>query len=88
MGRAVDLHPNVPRLGLNRSEVAAAIGVSVNTVDEMVKDGRLPPARRWHTRKIWLVAEIMAWMTEWPVDQGAPDRSQSGDGAGGWRASA
>lgn len=87
MGRAVDLHPNVPRLGLNRCEVAAAIGVSANTVDEMVKDGRLPPARRWNTRKIWLVAEISAWMTEWPVDQGAPAGRDEGGGAAGWRAS-
>ena len=33
MNTTVDLSRNVPRLGLNRAEVAAAIGVSANTVD-------------------------------------------------------
>jgi predicted DNA-binding transcriptional regulator AlpA len=68
MTATVDLSRNVPRLGLNRSEVALAIGVSVNTVDLMVEEGYLPNPRKWHTRKVWLVAEIAAAMTEWPED--------------------
>ncbi|MGN7770781.1 hypothetical protein [Phyllobacterium sp. 22552] len=59
---------NIPRLGLNRTEVALAMGVAPNTVDAMVKEGALPPARIWHTRKFWRIAEIEAAMAEWPVD--------------------
>ena len=60
--------PNIPRLGLNRAEVALALGVSVNTVDAMVADGSLPPPRRWHKRMFWRIAEIDAAMSEWPID--------------------
>lgn len=59
---------HIPRIALNRSEVALAIGVSTNTVDLMVKEGALPQPRKWHSRKIWIVAEIEAALTEWPVD--------------------
>ncbi|MBB3385569.1 MULTISPECIES: hypothetical protein [unclassified Rhizobium] len=59
---------SVPRLGLNRAELALSIGVSVNTVDKMVEEGALPPPRKWHTRKIWIVSEIEVAMLEWPQD--------------------
>lgn len=62
-----DVRP-ISRIALNRTEVALAIGVSANTVDAMVKEGALPPARKWHSRKLWLVAEIEAALSEWPVD--------------------
>ena len=78
------IHRAVPRLGLNRSEVALAIGVSANTVDVMVREGALPPPRRWNNRKIWLVAEIEAAMLEWPADGTAPAID---DDADHWRAS-
>lgn len=58
----------VPRLGLNRSELALSIGVSINTVDKMVEEGALPAPRKWHSRKIWIVAEVEAAMMEWPAD--------------------
>ncbi|WP_062220549.1 helix-turn-helix transcriptional regulator [Aureimonas sp. D3] len=82
-----DTQSNIPRLGLNRTEVAMSLGVSVNTVDQLVKEGRLPPPRRWHTRKIWLTAEISAYLTEWPTDAAAePNRpAAAGDD---WRARA
>ncbi|MCO4316300.1 hypothetical protein M8997_003820 [Phyllobacterium sp. 21LDTY02-6] len=73
---------NIPRLGLSRAEVAIAIGVAPNTVDEMVKEGMLPRPRRWHTRKFWRIAELEAAMAEWPVD-GEEEVDVSG-----WRASA
>lgn len=72
----------VPRLGLNRSEVALSIGVSPNTVDLMVKEGFLPKPRKWHTRKIWIVSEIEAALHEWPTD----DSVNPGDDDE-WRAS-
>lgn len=58
----------VPRISLNRTEVAASIGVSPNTVDQLVRDGLLPKPRRWHTRKLWITSEIAAYMSDWPVD--------------------
>lgn len=61
---------SVPRLCLNRNEVAASLGVSPNTVDEMVREGNLPEPKRWHTRKLWLVSEISAYIAEWPTDGG------------------
>lgn len=74
-------HRSVPRLGLNRNEVALAIGVSVNTVDQVVDEGFLPKPRRWHSRKIWIVSEIELAMLEWPVDGAAADSNE-------WRATA
>lgn len=68
MTASIDLTRNVPRLGLNRVEVAMAIGVSPNTVDAMVNEGFLPRPRKWSTRKVWLVHEIVAAMAEWPED--------------------
>ncbi|MGU3398826.1 helix-turn-helix transcriptional regulator [Brucellaceae bacterium D45D] len=59
---------NVPRIGLNRVEVALALGVSPNTVDLMVSEGVLPPPKKWHTRKVWLISEIVAAMAEWPTE--------------------
>jgi hypothetical protein len=60
-------HFNFQRLAFNRTELALSLGVSVNTVDIMVTEGFLPPARRWHTRKLWIVAEVQAYLSEWPT---------------------
>lgn len=75
------MRPPVPRLGLNRAEVAMAIGVSANTVDRMVEEGFLPRPKRWHTRKLWLVWEIEAAMASWPTDEAGQDDDDE------WRAS-
>lgn len=82
-----DLARPIPRLGLNRAEVAVAIGVSVNTVDQMVEEGFLPRPRKWHTRKVWLVAEIVAAMADWP-EEGFSARKGTGADTNEWRASA
>lgn len=87
MAATVDISRNVPRLGLNRCEVALAIGVSVNTVDLMVTEGYLPKPRKWHSRKVWLVSEIEAAMSEWPED-GILKRGEDADDGEDWRASA
>lgn len=73
----------VPRIALNRAELALAIGVSSNTVDVMVAEGALPPPRKWHTRKIWLVAEVEAAILDWPTDGGPPVEDDYEE----WRAS-
>lgn len=69
----------VPRISLNRTEVALAIGVSLNAIDEMVKEGALPQPRRWRKRKIWLVAEIEAALTELPQDGQTPAPGEAAD---------
>jgi predicted DNA-binding transcriptional regulator AlpA len=74
----------VPRIGLNRAELAIAIGVSPNTIDRMVEEGALPPPRKWHSRKIWIVTEVEAAMLEWPSD-GRPVQDADMDE---WKASA
>ncbi|MGX9390482.1 helix-turn-helix transcriptional regulator [Nitrobacteraceae bacterium UC4446_H13] len=56
------------RLALSRVEVALAIGVSVTSVDQMVVEGALPPPRKWHSRKLWLVAEIEAHLNDLPIE--------------------
>ncbi|TCN30286.1 helix-turn-helix transcriptional regulator [Sinorhizobium americanum] len=76
----------VPRIGLNRDEVALALGVSVNTVDQMVEEGYLPKPKRWHTRKVWQVSAIEAALSEWPED-GAGRRGQDAGGDDDWVAS-
>lgn len=87
MTAPTSLNRHVPRLSLNRAEVALALGVSVNTVDEMVQEGYLPPPKRWHTRKVWLISEIEAFMSEWPSD--GETKKFGGDANGdSWRASA
>jgi predicted DNA-binding transcriptional regulator AlpA len=83
----VDMTRPVPRLGLNRAEVAIAIGVSVNTVDLMVEEGFLPKPRKWHTRKVWLVPEIVAAMADWPEDGFSTSKGKDAD-TNEWRASA
>jgi len=57
---------HIPRLGMNRAELSQSIRVSPNTIDEMVKDGFLPPPKVWHTRKIWIVSEVESAMIDWP----------------------
>jgi hypothetical protein len=56
------------RLALSRADIALAIGVSAGSVDLMVEEGALPPARKWHSRKLWLIGEIEAYLNEWPVE--------------------
>jgi hypothetical protein len=39
--------------GLNRKQSAAYVGVGTSKFDEMVKDGRMPPAVSVDARRIW-----------------------------------
>jgi len=50
--------PPPTRRGLHRDESAAYIGVSANTFDKMVADGRMPPAKRIDGRKVWDVRAL------------------------------
>lgn len=48
----------VPRRGLSREEAAMYVGVSPTKFDELVRDGRMPPARRIDARKVWDVRDL------------------------------
>jgi predicted DNA-binding transcriptional regulator AlpA len=47
------LPPSLPPRGLSRVEAAAYIGVSASLFDQMVKDGRMPGAKRINGRVVW-----------------------------------
>lgn len=46
------LIPLAPR-GLQRESAAQYIGVSTSKFDDMVRDGRMPPAKRIDRRLVW-----------------------------------
>jgi len=77
---ATNLSNPIPRIGLSRAEVAISIGVSPNTVDVMVSEGMLPPPKKWHSRKVWLISEIVAAMAEWPTEAHGAFGRASDDG--------
>ena len=53
-GRPRDVLPaNLAPRGLSRVEAAAYIGVSPSLFDEMVRDHRMPPAKRINARVVW-----------------------------------
>lgn len=68
MSRKLAERRPIIRLALSRAELALSIGVSVGSIDEMVEEGALPHPRRWHSRKLWLVSEVEAHLSQWPSD--------------------
>lgn len=53
MPRRDALPPSLPPRGLCRAEAAAYLGISPNTFDRMVEDGRMPGPKRINSRKVW-----------------------------------
>lgn len=53
MSRHDVLPVSLPPRGLSRVEAAAYIGVSAGMFDQLVKDGRMPPAKKINTRTVW-----------------------------------
>jgi hypothetical protein len=47
------LPPTLAPIGLSREEAAAYIGVSAGLFDAMVRDGRMPAAKRIEARRVW-----------------------------------
>lgn len=47
------LPQNLPPIGLCREAAAAFIGISSSKFDEMVRDGRMPGAKRIDGRRVW-----------------------------------
>jgi len=58
-------------LGLSREIAARFIGVSATTFDVMVKDGRMPVARRIGARKLWSRVELENAFDALPKDEDA-----------------
>lgn len=58
----------MPRLAMSKTDLALAIGVSTTSIDQMVAEQALPPPRVWHSRRLWLVAEVEGYLNEWPND--------------------
>ncbi|MCW5694557.1 MAG: hypothetical protein KIT48_19530 [Pseudolabrys sp.] len=47
------LPPSLPPRGLSRAQAAEYIGVGATLFDQLVKDGRMPPAKRINGRTVW-----------------------------------
>ena len=47
------LPPSLAPRGLSREQAAAYIGISASLFDGLVKDGRMPPAKRINGRTVW-----------------------------------
>lgn len=73
----------IVRLALTRAELALSIGMSTSSIDKMVEEGVLPPPRRWHTRKIWVVSEVEAALLDLPIDDDASVNPRDGGQAVG-----
>lgn len=50
--------PSPTRRGISRDEASAYIGVSSTKFDQMIRDGRMPHARRIDGRKVWDVRAL------------------------------
>jgi len=62
-----DQQPLEPR-GLSRTEAAAYIGISASLFDQMVEDGRMPPAKCINSRRVWDRRELDGAFAQLPVD--------------------
>ncbi|MCA0319828.1 MAG: hypothetical protein LCH88_17345 [Proteobacteria bacterium] len=66
--RRIELLPaSLSPIAVRREYAAAVIDVSPNKFDEMVRDGRMPPARRIDGRRVWVVDEIRARALDLPT---------------------
>jgi hypothetical protein len=62
------LPPSLPPLGLSRVVAAEYVGVGPTLFDEMVRDGRMPRAKRVNSRVIWDRREIELAFAALPTD--------------------
>lgn len=60
MNRQAALPRSLPPRLIERASAAAYIGISVSKFDELVRDGRMPPARRIDSKKLWDVRALDA----------------------------
>ena len=73
-GRTKDVLPaSLPPRGLSRVEAAAYIGVSPSLFDTMVKDHRMPSAKRINARVVWDRLRLDAAFAALPDEDGEAD---------------
>lgn len=60
---ASSLPPSLAPRGLSRIQAAEYIGVGPSKFDEMVKDGRMPKAKRIDNRTVWDKVKLDAAFT-------------------------
>jgi len=68
-----NLIPPAERRGLSREEAAEYVGVSPSLFDAMVKDYRMPAAKRINARTVWDRRQLDAAFTALPNADGASD---------------
>jgi predicted DNA-binding transcriptional regulator AlpA len=73
------LIPAHDRIGLSRAEAAEYIGVSTSLFDELVADGRMPPAKQINSRKVWMRPRLEKAFAE------LPDVGHDKESANPWR---
>lgn len=83
MARNDGIIPISERFGLSRAESAAMIGVSPNTFEMMVEDGRMPRPKAIGTRRVWSRAAVAQAFENLPDDSGKKPR-QDARGAAPW----
>lgn len=59
--------------GLSRVEAAAYVGVGVTKFEEMVSDGRMPPAKRIDGRRVWDLKRLDAAFEALPDEESAAE---------------
>ena len=64
-----------PRRGLARDEAARYIGIGVTKFDELVRDGRMPQARRVDGRKVWDIRALDMAFEALPVEDSTAGNS-------------
>lgn len=67
-----------PRRGLCREEAAIYVGVSSSKFDELVKDRRMPRAKKIDGRRVWDIRKLDLAFDELP---GSDDANEWDDGA-------
>lgn len=70
----------LPR-GLSRVQAAEYVGVGATKFDELVRDGRMPPAKRIDGRKVWDRIGLDAAFASLPDDGDAGDDANPWDAA-------
>ena len=69
------LPPSLPPRGLSRVEAAAYIGVSPSLFDALVRDSRMPPAKRINARLVWDRLRLDAAFASIPDGDGDADEN-------------
>ncbi len=70
-----NLIPPAERRGLSREEAAEYVGVSTSLFDTMVRDHRMPAAKRINARTVWDRRQLDAAFSALPNEGGPADRN-------------